>query len=406
MAANKKFDVFLSHNSKDEQWVIRLKDALEAREIDVWLDSDDIRPGDIFAKALEQGIHESKAVALIISPESMGSGWVEAEYYRALSLATNKELQLIPVLYKKAQIPGFLKDRSWVDFSDPAKYEEKVSDLIWGITGKKPASSTQKKAVTVKQEKAPVPPSTRDTPKDLNTPKAPPKDAAPNPGPINEPVDTPLERFVRFVLSAAVLVGLIVAIRYGISLNLLVPGGVIDWIGDSTNPRITIWVVSSLIGSVVITLPQIGIKAAWANNLSQINHLLFTYLIGLSPWITMPIIAAAIVSLVVLQPVCQSPTASIRVRLQNNETFEYQGKPIEAKAGETISLSATSNDSAVIFCSWSSTGSAISSLSAKSVCNTQVHLAKGHGKGIVTLSLSKSSCSVVSTTPLQIITVP
>jgi hypothetical protein len=139
MQSRKKFDVFLSHNSRDKPWVIGLKNSLETRKVKVWLDKDEIRPGDLFAEALERGIAESKAVALIVSPASMDSGWVKAEYYRALSFATNGKLQLIPVLYKNAEIPGFLSDRSWVDFSHEHEYEEKVELLVWGITGKKPA---------------------------------------------------------------------------------------------------------------------------------------------------------------------------------------------------------------------------------------------------------------------------
>src|SRR5690349_24300839 len=118
MASKKRFDVFLSHNSKDKPWVIELKRALEAQGIKVWLDKDEIRPGDLFAQTLEKGIEESKAVALIISPEAMASGWVKAEYYRALNLATDHKLQLIPILYKQAELPGFLRDRNWVDFSN------------------------------------------------------------------------------------------------------------------------------------------------------------------------------------------------------------------------------------------------------------------------------------------------
>ncbi len=138
MTAKKKFDVFLSHNSKDKAWVINLKTMLQGLGIKVWLDKDEIRPGDLFAEALEKGIKESKAVALVISPDAMNSGWVKAEYYRALSLATNDQLQLIPVLYKKAEIPGFLQDRNWVDFSDETKYKIGVESLVWGITGEKP----------------------------------------------------------------------------------------------------------------------------------------------------------------------------------------------------------------------------------------------------------------------------
>ena len=137
MPDSKFFDVFLSHNSKDKPWVIRLKNALEANGIKVWLDKDQIRPGDLFAYALERGIAESKAVAIIITPESMESDWVKAEYYRAFSLATTQGVQLIPVLLRMTEIPGFLKDRSWVDFQDDTAFDGNIKQLIWGITGNK-----------------------------------------------------------------------------------------------------------------------------------------------------------------------------------------------------------------------------------------------------------------------------
>ena len=50
----KEFDVSLSHNSHDKPWVIRLKNALVSYKIKVWLDKDEIRPGDLFVMALEK----------------------------------------------------------------------------------------------------------------------------------------------------------------------------------------------------------------------------------------------------------------------------------------------------------------------------------------------------------------
>ena len=136
-----EFDVFLSHNSVDKPWVIQLKDDLGRYGVSVWLDRDEIRPGDHFAKALEEGLASSRAVALIVSPEAMASNWVEDEYYRALSLAKNKgtSLQLIPVILRDVEFPGFLQDRKWVDFRDETDYAQSVWKLVWGITGAKPA---------------------------------------------------------------------------------------------------------------------------------------------------------------------------------------------------------------------------------------------------------------------------
>ncbi|HJR08566.1 MAG TPA: TIR domain-containing protein [Pyrinomonadaceae bacterium] len=142
----KKFDVFLSHNSIDEPWVNRLKVALQERGVKVWLDKDEIRPGARFVRAIEIGLEESKAVALIVSPEAMASGWVEEEYDRALSLAQSKDrpLQLIPVILREAEMPGFLGNRNYVDFRDETSFDEKIEKLIYGITGKKSANQVKR----------------------------------------------------------------------------------------------------------------------------------------------------------------------------------------------------------------------------------------------------------------------
>jgi tetratricopeptide (TPR) repeat protein len=134
------FDVFLSHSSVDKPWAIQLKDALQRYGVSVWLDRDEIRPGDLFVKALEAGLEQSRAVALIVSPEAVASGWVEEEYARAMFLAQNKQraLRLIPVLLRDATLPGFLQNRHQVDFRDERAYAQKVWELAWGITGQKP----------------------------------------------------------------------------------------------------------------------------------------------------------------------------------------------------------------------------------------------------------------------------
>ncbi len=134
------FDVFLSHNSVDKAWVSQLKDDLRRYGLKVWLDKDEIPPGDLFAKALEQGLEDSQAVALIISPAAMASGWVEKEYYRALSL-TNQALRLVPVILRQAEVPGFIQSYNWVDFRDEGQYAQNVWKLVWGITGRKPAKA-------------------------------------------------------------------------------------------------------------------------------------------------------------------------------------------------------------------------------------------------------------------------
>jgi len=137
MPGAKGFDVFLSFASVDRAFVRRLKDALESQGLRVWLDSDEIVPGDQFVSAIELGLKESSAVAFVVSPESAASGWVREEYNSAITLSrsSSKEIRLIPLLLRNADLPPFLAARQWVDFREESRFSDGVKSLIGGIRG-------------------------------------------------------------------------------------------------------------------------------------------------------------------------------------------------------------------------------------------------------------------------------
>jgi TIR domain len=133
----KNFDIFLSYHSRDAEITEQLRDALKARGVRVWLDKDQIRPGDLFLKALGKGLATSRAVGFVITADSQTSKWVEKEYYRAESLSISDDLQLIGLLFGAGDMPAFLKDRNWIDFRS-GDYDQHVDRLIWpGITDRK-----------------------------------------------------------------------------------------------------------------------------------------------------------------------------------------------------------------------------------------------------------------------------
>ena len=135
-AAPDVFDVFVSYHSGDADWVVMLKTALESAGVRVWLDRDQIRGGDRFVSRLEQALNSVRCVILVVSPGSLGSDWVQDEYQLALRLGnTGTALRLIPVLIDDAELPGFLANRSWVDFRDATQFSEKLDELLFGITG-------------------------------------------------------------------------------------------------------------------------------------------------------------------------------------------------------------------------------------------------------------------------------
>ncbi len=136
----KSFDVFLSYSHIDQYWTAKLKKDLLQYKVKVWLDSDEIRPGDAIVNSLERAIPNCRAVALIVSPESIKSKWVEDEYSHALHISNSQQssLQVIPVILRDAELPGFLSNRRWVDFRDEASYSKSVYELVWGITDERP----------------------------------------------------------------------------------------------------------------------------------------------------------------------------------------------------------------------------------------------------------------------------
>ena len=156
-AAAPSFDAFLSYHSGDSEWVARLKSALDARGLRIWVDTEQLRPGDVFPKTLARAIHSVRCVVIVISPGSVASAWVEEEY----NLALAHRRHIVPVLIADAEPPGFLAGRSWVDFREDERFAASVDHLVFGITGARDGST------------APVePPPYRDTAPDARTDEA------------------------------------------------------------------------------------------------------------------------------------------------------------------------------------------------------------------------------------------
>jgi serine/threonine protein kinase len=134
-----KFDAFLSYGPTDAEWAVKLKTALQERALNIWLDREQIRPGNSIIADLEAGLEMCKSCVLVVSPEAIRSQWVSDEYHRAVTLAKQKDrpLQVIPVILGKAELPGFLSTRNWVEFLDDTTFDANLERLVWGITGTK-----------------------------------------------------------------------------------------------------------------------------------------------------------------------------------------------------------------------------------------------------------------------------
>jgi hypothetical protein len=135
--ATSAFDVFLSYHSGDADWVARLKTALERHALSVWLDREQIRPGDLFPGRLAGAIGKVRCVVVVLSPGAISSQWVEEEY----NLALAHRCHTIAVLVDDVEPPGFLAGRTWVDFRDEDAFDASLVQLVFGITGQRPSDA-------------------------------------------------------------------------------------------------------------------------------------------------------------------------------------------------------------------------------------------------------------------------
>ena len=129
---DKPFDVFLSYNQTDESWLRRLKSALVAHDLTVWLACDELPGGEMFPSAIDRGMNDCAAFALVVSPESISSRWVEEEYNlaRVLSNKSGAKLPIIPLLLRAAELPISLLARQFIDFRDETMFDAGVQKLL------------------------------------------------------------------------------------------------------------------------------------------------------------------------------------------------------------------------------------------------------------------------------------
>jgi tetratricopeptide (TPR) repeat protein len=115
--------LFLSHSTLDTAFVEKLADRLRAEGIETWLCEVDIDYGDSFVSEINRGLRESDLALLILSPEAVQSGWVEAEWTSILAREiAESRTRLGTLLLRDCEAPELLRTKHRIDGrSNPEK---------------------------------------------------------------------------------------------------------------------------------------------------------------------------------------------------------------------------------------------------------------------------------------------
>ena len=110
--------VFISYSTEDAPFAKFLFKSLEERGIKVWLDEREIRVGDSLTTRIGDAVRLNDFMVVVLSPASVRSEWVRKE----LAEAMNKEIRqkrvvVLPVIYRRCEIPPFLTDKKYADFT-------------------------------------------------------------------------------------------------------------------------------------------------------------------------------------------------------------------------------------------------------------------------------------------------
>jgi len=116
-----EYDVFLCHGGQDKPLARELARGLQQLGVRVFLDEDEIRPGQPWQEALESAIRRTRAAAILYGPNGMGP-WSVREMRALLDDLTQRDAPIIPVLLPGSppapEIPLFLRQHEWIDLRE------------------------------------------------------------------------------------------------------------------------------------------------------------------------------------------------------------------------------------------------------------------------------------------------
>jgi hypothetical protein len=125
-------DVFISYASADKHIAKKLSADLRAMGIDVWIDSDGIRPGDEWFSTTLRAVRETRNFLALISRHTLSSNHFGSELATALASAKNslEVRNIIPIIVEDSvEPPSFLSQFQAIDASNSKKYGNALKKL-------------------------------------------------------------------------------------------------------------------------------------------------------------------------------------------------------------------------------------------------------------------------------------
>lgn len=134
-----EYHAFISHRSTDRVFAKLLFERLDAIGFKVFLDENELVPGDQLAAKLHASMARSRCGIVLVSQSWAQSSWCVEEGNALVARAVNEEgkFRVIPVRIDDGPMHAMFAGRMWVDFAGRAKPEGRALDqIVYAVLGR------------------------------------------------------------------------------------------------------------------------------------------------------------------------------------------------------------------------------------------------------------------------------
>jgi TIR domain len=131
--------VFVSYSSKDRLDALMVREILEERGCQVWLDVFDIVGTKALRPQLAEALRGAGVLCLLLSPTAVQSAWVREE----LRLARENDMRVLPVILRPCEIPEELDGLAGVSALDGIGSNHVRLQLVRAVAGKEAVADAQ-----------------------------------------------------------------------------------------------------------------------------------------------------------------------------------------------------------------------------------------------------------------------
>jgi isopentenyl diphosphate isomerase/L-lactate dehydrogenase-like FMN-dependent dehydrogenase len=130
--------VFINYSPKDRELATELVSRLKAAGLDAWFDKSEILPGDNWAEKTSEGLKESDAMVVLLTPNSLASETVQANISYALGEKSFRH-RVVPVLVGDVgksgsdSIPWILKKLKPVSLGESQTTEAGFNEIVQAL---------------------------------------------------------------------------------------------------------------------------------------------------------------------------------------------------------------------------------------------------------------------------------